>query len=309
LDAFAVWRRSQGLPGVSLAWGPWERASGLTAGLGEQELRRVAVQTRAYLGMSPLSDEQGLGLFDLSMSVDRALLVPARLEMSALRAQAKAGMLPALVRSLVRSGARVPEPVVSGSLRQRLADRPQSEWQEIVLDLVLSHVAAVLGHGSGDAIDPTRPFKELGFDSLSAVELRNRLNGGTQTKLPATLIFDHPTPTALATHLHTQAHGARDSRRDAIVHALTQLETMLATAGDSAGEQTWVRDQWRAFSSRVQTRIDDGRPGAATSRDPELDTAPDLAMLDGATDDEVFELINRRGDDLRYSTAKRGADD
>ncbi len=159
LDAFASFRRAGGLPAVSLAWGPWERASGLTAGMSEDELNRVAVQTRAHMAMSSLSDEQGLELFDLSTSMDGALLVPARLEMSALRAQAKAGMLPALVRTLVRTSARV-EQVPSGSLRRRLGQRPESEWDQIILDLVLTHVAAVLGHSSQDAIDPTRPFKE-----------------------------------------------------------------------------------------------------------------------------------------------------
>ena len=114
-----------------------------------------------------------------------------------LRAAPKAGVLPPILGGLVRSSARRVKDA-KGSLARRLAGVPESDWDKIVLDLVKGHVASVLGHASGDAVDPQRAFKDLGFDSLSAVELRNRLVQGTGVKLPTTLVFDHPTPAAVA---------------------------------------------------------------------------------------------------------------
>ncbi|MBJ8338087.1 alpha/beta fold hydrolase [Antrihabitans sp. YC3-6] len=192
LDAVAVLRRAQGLPGVSLAWGLWADGTGMTGGLGEEELARLG-----RLGVGAMSAEQALGLFDVALRSDRALLAPVQLDLAALRHQAKAGLLPALLRGLVRAPVREVA-ASSGSLAQRLAGMPAAERESVVVDLVRSHVAAVLGHSGSGSVDPDRAFKDLGFDSLAAVELRNRLTQATGHKLPATLIFEHPTPTATA---------------------------------------------------------------------------------------------------------------
>ena len=195
LDALAARRRSAGLPATSLAWGLWADATGMTGELGEVELARLA-----RLGVGALPSGLGLQLFDQALGLDEALLVPVQLEPAALRAQARAGLLPALLRDLVRTPARRTESG-GGSLAERLAGVPEQDWQQVALDLVRGQVAAVLGHASGDAVDPERKFKELGFDSLGAVELRNRLTRASGLRLPTTLIFDHPTAAAVAAFL------------------------------------------------------------------------------------------------------------
>jgi acyl carrier protein len=186
LDALASYRRAQDLPGVSLAWGAWDQASGMTETLGESDLARLA-----RVGILPLSAEQGLELFDVARTLDAAQIVPARLGTAALRAQAKAGMLPAVLQGLIRMGTRRASEA-KGSLAARLGGSPESEWDGIVSELVRGHVAGVLGHDSPEAIDQQRAFKELGFDSLAAVELRNRLSQATGLKLPSTLILRLP---------------------------------------------------------------------------------------------------------------------
>jgi acyl transferase domain-containing protein/acyl carrier protein len=203
LDALAYRRRARGLPGISLAWGPWAMATGMTGELSEADGARLIERVRRAEGLIPLSQEQGLELFDLARRVDRPLLLPVPLDTTVLRAQARAEMLPALLRGLVR----MPVRRVSdgkGSLARKLAESPESEWDGIVSELVRGHVAAVLGHASPKAVDPQREFKEAGFDSLAAVELRNRLAQATGLKLPSTLVFDHPTPMAVAGSIREQ---------------------------------------------------------------------------------------------------------
>jgi len=198
LDALAHHRRARGLPGTALAWGSWDR--GMAGGLSEADRARAE-----RLGVTALSDDEGLALFDIAGAADQPLLVPVRLDAGALRAQARVGVLPAVLQGLVRSRTRRAS---AGSLARRLAAVPESEWPAIVRELVSSHVAAVLGHGSADDIDPERAFQDLGFDSLGAIELRNRLIQATGMRLPATLIFDHPTAAAVAEFLRSQVGGA-----------------------------------------------------------------------------------------------------
>jgi acyl transferase domain-containing protein/NADPH:quinone reductase-like Zn-dependent oxidoreductase/acyl carrier protein len=202
LDALAHHRRAQGLPAISLAFGAWEQTTGMVAELSESDRGRFA-----RLGIGSLSDEQGLELIDIARGSDRALLLPVLLEAQTLRAQARAGMLPAIMRGLIRAPARRASDG-QGSLAKQLQAAPQPEWDAITLELVRRHVAAVLGHESPERVDPQRAFKELGFDSLGAVELRNRLSQTTDLRLPSTLIFDYPTPTAVARYLRSKAEGA-----------------------------------------------------------------------------------------------------
>ncbi|MFJ8587851.1 type I polyketide synthase [Streptomyces sp. NPDC093595] len=196
LDALAGLRRAAGLPATSLAWGLWSEAAGMAAQLDEAELARLE-----RMGMSALTAETGLALFDQSLDVDAAVVAPVLLETTALRAQARAGMLPPLLRGLVRAPARSSADASAAALAQRLAGAPEADRERIVLELVQAQVAAVLGHASAASVDPERAFKELGFDSLSAVELRNRLTQATGVRLPATVVFDHPSPAAIARHL------------------------------------------------------------------------------------------------------------
>ncbi|WP_432011350.1 type I polyketide synthase [Streptomyces cucumeris] len=195
LDALAASRRAVGLPATSLAWGLWSEAAGMAAQLGQEELARLE-----RMGMSALTAETGLALFDQALDVDAAVVAPVRLETAALRAQARAGMLPPLLRGLVRTPVR-PVDTGAAALAQRLAGVPEADRERIVLELVQAQVASVLGHASAASVDPERAFKELGFDSLSAVELRNRLTQATGVRLAATVVFDHPSPAAIARHL------------------------------------------------------------------------------------------------------------
>ena len=196
LDGLAAQRRARGLAGVSLAWGLWEQADGLASQLSDVDRSRIA---RA--GVRALSSARGLELLDAAQGSDRALLVPVSLDRAVLRAQARAGELPPLLHGLVRVPARRASDVASGSLAERLANVPAANQGRVVLELTLRQVATVLGYASPGAIDPQQSFKDLGFDSLAAVELRNRLSVETGLALPATLVFDHPTAEAVAQHL------------------------------------------------------------------------------------------------------------
>ena len=267
LDALAYRRRAEGLPAVSLAWGLWADATGMTGGLGEADLARLE-----RTGIGALSTQLGLELFDEALGLDTAVLVPMRLDLTALRAQARVGMLPALLRGLVRTPARRTQPG-GGSLAQRLAGVPDTDRQQVVLQLVQAQVAAVLGHASGAAVDPGRAFKELGFDSLAAVELRNRLTQTTGLRLPTTLVFDHPTPAAV-TQLLLNEVGGSNVTEPPIDQELKKLEGMLAATTTS--EKQRVAGRLRTLLSAIT----DG--GQSTSDRIEAAT----------TADEVFQLID-----------------
>jgi polyene macrolide polyketide synthase len=193
LDALAQSRQAQGLPGQALAWGLWaQEGAGMGGGLGETDLARLA-----RLGIVPLSIEEGLRLLDVARALDEPLLVPVHLDVARLRAFAGSGLLPPLLRDLVRAPARR-ERTGGRSLARRLASLPEDDWADFVLEAIRGEVAAVLGYDSAEEIDPESEFKDLGFDSLAAVELYNRLCQATGLRLPTTLGFDHPTPRAVA---------------------------------------------------------------------------------------------------------------
>jgi pimaricinolide synthase PimS1 len=190
LDALAAQRQAAGLPAQSLAWGLWSAAGEIV-----DEAGRTAAQRLSAGGMSALSAEQGLGLFDMACSSEEPLLVAARLELAALRALGEP--LP-LLRGLVGSRARGVE---RGALRRQVARVPADQREQLVTELVRAEAATVLGHQSAHFVELDSSFKELGFDSLGAVELRNRLAVATELSLPATLVFDYPSPAALSGRL------------------------------------------------------------------------------------------------------------
>ncbi|MEV7094006.1 SDR family NAD(P)-dependent oxidoreductase [Amycolatopsis sp. NPDC051045] len=194
LDALAQHRRAQGLPAVALAWGLWAEASSMTGHLAESDLQRMA-----GAGMTPLDTELGLALFDRAVAADQAVLAPVRLELAALRRQP---VTPALLHGLLPPPRRQATAATGpSSFAGRLAGLGADDRVRQVLDLVRGLVAGVLGYASGTAVEPARAFKELGFDSLTALELRNRLAAETGLRLPATLVFDHPTPQALTRYV------------------------------------------------------------------------------------------------------------
>ncbi|MCX5209941.1 type I polyketide synthase [Kitasatospora sp. NBC_00240] len=195
LDALAARRHAEGLPAQSLAWGQWARASGVTAHLGEADLRRAA---RA--GVRLISDRQGTELLDAASLLDTPYLVPAPLDLAAV--QRGGQPVPALLRGLVRPARRAVRAAAAEgpSLPARLAGLGEPEREAVLLELVRAEVAGVLGADT-EGVTAARPFNDLGLDSLSAVELRNRLTALTGLRLPPTVTFDHPTPAVLAAHL------------------------------------------------------------------------------------------------------------
>jgi acyl transferase domain-containing protein/short-subunit dehydrogenase/acyl carrier protein len=196
LDALAAHRRAQGLPGQSIAWGALSVAGLLSS---DAEAEQVAEQVRRRLGVVPLPVARALELLDEAAAIGQPLLAAVDFDAPTLRRQAKDGTLPPIQRALVRLPAR--RLVDTVSLAERLAEIPADEWEAVATELVREHAAAVLGHASAEAIEPDRPFRELGFDSLAAVELRNRLGALSTVPLPPTLVFDYPSAAALARHL------------------------------------------------------------------------------------------------------------
>jgi acyl transferase domain-containing protein/NADPH:quinone reductase-like Zn-dependent oxidoreductase/acyl carrier protein len=208
LDALAALRRSAGLPATSLAWGPWADPAETEARIGQ--------------AMAPLTTDQGLALLDIGAARPEAVLVAARLDISGLRAAAQTGtgQLPALLRSLAGTPARrqaAGRAAAAGGLAARLAGLTAADRDRMLTGLVQAEAAAVLGHGSAEAaevVEAGRAFKDLGFDSLTAVELRNRLGAVTGLTLPATVIFDYPAPAVLARYLRAQLIGDSDQDQD-----------------------------------------------------------------------------------------------
>ncbi|MFC4069027.1 type I polyketide synthase, partial [Actinoplanes subglobosus] len=213
LDAFAQWRRDQGLPGQSLAWGLW--ADGMAGTLSDADVQRMSRG-----GVTAMPVDEALALFDLARALDgeEPVLAPVRLDTAALRA---AGTVPDILRTLVparprRAGVPTARP---GDLRQRLAGRDETERERLLLEAVLTSAAAVLGHAGADDVHPERDFLESGFDSLSAVQLRESLRAATGLPLPPMIVFDSKSPAGLARYLLAQlgeqpAAGARARDRD-----------------------------------------------------------------------------------------------
>ncbi|MDX3855913.1 type I polyketide synthase [Streptomyces sp. AK02-01A] len=277
LDALAGHRRAQGLPGLSLAWGLWGETGSIAGHLADADLRRLARS-----GLLPLASDDAMALFDAAPATGEPVLAVTRLDTAALRASG-AG-IPAVLRGLVPA---MPKRAVAASggqdlgtgLAERLATLPPAERGRTLTDLVCGRVAAVLGHTDPGEIDPERAFMELGFDSLTAVELRNQLGTATGLRLPTTTVFDHPTPAALAAYL------------------LGQLVV------DAAPGEPVLAELARLKSAIEQSAMDTDAYDRITARLRELLDAADLASgstgaggeednLDSASDEELFALVD-----------------
>ncbi|MGP3937923.1 type I polyketide synthase [Nonomuraea sp. KM88] len=283
LDALAQHRRARGLAATSLAWGLWtpQSGSGMTGHLDEADLGRLSRS-----GMGALGVDQGLELLDRALGVDEAALVPINLDLAVLRAGAAKGFGHPMFRGLVRIATRravvAAEAPQADSLTDRLAALPDDDRLPMLLDLVRGHVAAVLGFPGPEAVEPARAFKEIGFDSLTAVELRNRLKSVTGLRLPASLVFDYPNSAALAGHLLEELAPPAHSAEQQILAELDRIEARLAVmaAGCATAGEITSRLEQLAFSWK--------------ERHHEADTAAEdvAGQLSSATADEIINFID-----------------
>ena len=244
LDALAQKRRAEGLPATSIAWGLWGQQSAMTSGLGETDLARMRRS-----GIEAISDEQGLALLDAALAADPPTALALPLDRRALRSLAAAGALPPLFER-PRPGAPAARPA-SGALAARLASLPEAEREAHVLELVRAEAAAVLGHASAGEIEPAKAFQELGFDSLAAVELRNRLAAATGLRIGTTVVFDHPNASALAEHLLGRGKRRRRHAAQVAVRA-TASEEPIAIVGMACrypGEVASPEELWRLVAT------------------------------------------------------------
>jgi polyketide synthase 7 len=248
LDGLIGYRRAQGLPGLSVAWGLWEQASAMTAHLGDRDKARMS-----RIGLAALSTERALESFDTAMVVDRPVVVAVRVDRVALSDNA-AG-LPPLLRELAGRPTRriVNDADVTASttgLKSRLRGLSPEARQRELVDVVCGNAATVLGLPGGADIDAGRAFQDLGFDSLTAVELRNRLKTATGLTLSPTLIFDYPTPAVLADHLNAELSTDADQPG-----ALARFDDITRELQALLNRPDWKPDDKERLSARIQSLL------------------------------------------------------
>ncbi|MBB4781040.1 NADP-dependent 3-hydroxy acid dehydrogenase YdfG/acyl carrier protein [Streptomyces rapamycinicus] len=230
LDALAQRRHAHGLPAVSLAWGLWAQASGITQNLSQTDIARMARG-----GTTGLTTEEGLVLFDTAQSVGRPHVMPVRMDLTSHQAHPEVPV-PAMLRNLIRTPLRKAATGQSGAKqwRDRLLGASPEERERLLLDLVRISTATVLGHRDSGDIDLEGEFLEMGLDSLTAVELRNQLGGATGLRLSTTMVFDHPTPADLAVHLADELNTLAASSPGSPNPPSTPSATESNTAGPHA---------------------------------------------------------------------------
>ncbi|MEU7012037.1 SDR family NAD(P)-dependent oxidoreductase, partial [Streptomyces sp. NPDC046332] len=282
LDALAAHRQAQGLPGTSLAWGLWEESSTISGALDDNDLRRLA-----RLGLTPLPTDHAMTLFDTALATGQPLLAATGVNTTILRRKADQA------HPLLRGLAPTPRPRRTAGTAQHTSDLPQHlatldpvAREQALTELIHTHIADVLGHDPHTTINPEKSFQELGFDSLTAVELRNKLNTATGLRLPTTLVFDHPNPQALARHLATRISPQPETGDTTATPALEPLLTTLdhtknlidSLAADSPARATIAEHLKQLLHAT------------------EHHTAPEShgrTDLDNATDEELFALLDR----------------
>nr|WP_234334448.1 beta-ketoacyl reductase [Streptomyces sp. NRRL B-1347] len=244
VDALVTRRHATGTPGLALGWGLWSARSGLTGDLADTDVRRI---TRT--GIKPLSSDQGLALFDLARTTGEPVVLPLPLDATTLH-DSTTDDVPPLLRTLARTPVRrttadTAEAPGEDSLAERLGRLSVPEQDELLLDLVRGHVAAVLGYDDPRTVGERRPFTDIGFDSLRALQLRNRLGGATGLRLSATLVFDYPTPLALGQQLRALLvpdagdEHAPPPRPDATRERPGADEAALARLGSASREEVF----------------------------------------------------------------------
>jgi acyl carrier protein len=255
----------------------------MAGALGKADLARLARG-----GLLPLGVPEGLALFDAGCAADRAATVAVRLELGAFR-ERPADEVPELLRGLVRGTARRAATGAAGQepgFAERVAALPAEDRVPALLDLVRRQVADVLGHASAESVPAGRPFKELGFDSLTAVELRARLGTATGLRLPATLVFDYPTPGALAAFLDGELPRDAVSAAEPVLVELDRLEAALTRRLADGRPLTGLSPRLRALLDQVASADPEPyAPAGAGQPVPGVD-------VDSASDDELFAFVD-----------------
>ncbi|MEU8873696.1 type I polyketide synthase [Streptomyces javensis] len=264
LDALAAHRRAAGLPATSIAWSLWAEASGMTGALTARDIDRIARS-----GLPALSTAEALAMFDAAVARDEPAVAGMRLDLPALRAAAST---PHILWALTGTTGRRHADTGEGALGDRLARMSPGDRSAELTRLVRTQAAAVLGHPDDGSLETDRPFKSLGFDSLTAVELRNRIGTQLGLRLAATIVFEHSSPTALAEHLSSRIGGDRPQEVPVLAE-LARLEDAFARFDGDPG----VREQvMRRLSALLVT-----------------DTETQDTDLGEATDEEMFELLGK----------------
>ncbi|MFF9915937.1 beta-ketoacyl reductase, partial [Streptomyces sp. NPDC013457] len=283
LDALAHHRQSHGLPATSIAWGLWE-GGGINGRLDDRDLDRFARS-----GFRVTDRAQGLTLLDRSLASGGPAVVATPLDEREIRS---GGQIPHLLRTVLPSGPErhapegsVPEPSrteqsPTEQLATELAALSPLEREQWALALVRAEVASVLGHASSEAVTSERSFQDLGLDSMTAVELRNRVNAATGIRLPATVVFDHPSPAALAGHLLERLGPVTGNAARSALAELDKVDALLAAEPPQEEERAELTARLQALMARVK------RPDAGSPTREEDDP------LASASAEELFSFID-----------------
>ncbi|MCA4709855.1 type I polyketide synthase, partial [Mycobacterium avium] len=288
LDGLAAHRRAHGLPAISLGWGLWDQASAMTGGLGAADLARFGRD-----GIVAMSSQEALELMDTALIVDEPFLLPAHIDLAALRVKFDGGTLPPMFVDLINAPTRrqVDDSLAAAksksALLQRLEGLPEDEQQAVLLDLVRSNIATVLGSSSPEAIHPDRAFQELGFDSLTAVEMRNRLKAATGLALSPTLIFDYPNSAALAGYMYRELVGTSEQPTAAAAPGEAEIQRVVGSIPVKRLRQAGVLELLLALANESTGTAQSATPAVTTEKDiadMDLDDLVNAALLDD--DDE-----------------------
>ncbi|MEU7688030.1 SDR family NAD(P)-dependent oxidoreductase, partial [Streptomyces spectabilis] len=292
LDGLAHARRARGLTATAVAWGPWAGSGMAAEGVAAERLRGGMIP--------PLQPDQAIAALHRLLAHDRTTALVADIDwpqyapaFTTVRPSRLYAELPEVRRLSVaaESGTGQTATGQTPDLAARLTALAGPEQERLLLDLVCAQVAAVLGYSGAAAVEPTRAFRELGFDSLTAVELRNRVNALTGLVLPATVVFDHPTPTALADCLRTELAPDAADPATLLLGDLERLEGSLAAVA-SADEITRTKVAVRLQAALDRWKNGDARPSGGA--DESGDSGDVSEQLAAASDDEMLEFIKKQ---------------
>ncbi|MEW2290438.1 type I polyketide synthase [Streptomyces sp. NPDC047841] len=288
LDALAAQRREAGLPATSVAWGSWlaeDDGAGMTGTLSDTQLARLR-----RTGVVPLAGGDALALLDRALTLPHPVLTAAHLDPRSLREQAGSGTLPAVLHGLVparparAAAGRDTRPAPDGAetLSRRLAGADPAKRRGILLDAVRRGAAAALGHTGPDAVRADRGFLDMGFNSLTAVEFRNDLERLSGFRLGTTVMFDHPTPEALADHLLALSGSDDPAPASRALAPLDEFARSLPELTDDEAVRASAVERLRGLLLALD------RPAAL--RDAATPAADDL---DDTDDEDIFDLVDR----------------